>query len=215
MNMLQAYLSQLNTLESLGEEEERLLWAAYKDGGDLDSRYRLIEAHQHLVVRIVQGLAGASPHLMDLIQEGTVGLIEAVESFDPRRNVPFGAYAQYRIRGRVLNFFARERQGALPGSDWMADGLIEQAASLYSESGDPVSAVERDDISGHLRAAMNRLPAKEAQVISEVLIADRKPVSVAAEMHISESYLHKLRKRAIHRMRGMLSRLKAELTTPF
>ena len=48
---------------------------------------------------------------MDLIQEGTVGLIEAVERYDPDKNVAFSLYAVHRIRGRILNYLNKEYKG--------------------------------------------------------------------------------------------------------
>jgi len=82
------------------------LWRAFKKGGSLDARERLILRHFPLV-KFVAGRIGAglpaSVEFDDLVSYGTIGLIEAVDRFDPKRNVKFETYAVSRIRGAILD----------------------------------------------------------------------------------------------------------------
>ena len=111
--MFADYLRELQKVELLDSPDEARLWRAYKGRGDGRSRARLIEAYQPLVFKVAMHLRLPGTIVMDMIQEGTVGLIEAVERFDPGRGVRFSTFATYRIRGRILNALRRERQGAL------------------------------------------------------------------------------------------------------
>ncbi|MGE5553975.1 MAG: sigma-70 family RNA polymerase sigma factor [Betaproteobacteria bacterium] len=208
--MLEEYLRYLNSRAPLSAEEEAALWRTYKSTGDPDSRYRLIEGYQVLVVRIALSLGARSENAMDLVQEGTVGLLEAVEAFDPQRGVPFPSFAQHRIRGRMLDYFARQKACR---SDVSLDetGLQELAAAAGAEEeSDPVAQAEAGDVRRVLRGAVARLPSKEQRVVSAVYLQDREPGRVAEELSISVSYLHRLEKRAIRRLRGMLSRVARE-----
>ena len=104
---LQEYLQELNKIELLGRAEELALWQAYKDSGDARARKKLIEAYQPLVFKVASPFR-QQENIMDILQEGTVGLIEAVENFDYQRGVAFSIYASYRIRGRMQDFLQQE-----------------------------------------------------------------------------------------------------------
>ena len=91
------YVKELQRIKPLAREEEAQLWQAYKAGGEEDARRQLIEAYQPLVFK--QALPYRSlQNIMDVVQEGTVGLIEAVERYDPERGIAFSLFAIHRIR---------------------------------------------------------------------------------------------------------------------
>ena len=83
---LEDYMKELQSVELLEPDEEAALWRAYKSGGDMVARRRIIESYQPLVFKQAMPYR-ALPGIMDVIQEGTVGLIEAVERYDPARGV--------------------------------------------------------------------------------------------------------------------------------
>jgi RNA polymerase sporulation-specific sigma factor len=211
--MLDEYLRQLNSRPPLTSAEESALWQAYKGAGDPASRYRLIEGHQALVVRIVLSLGCTPDCAMDLVQEGTIGLLEALESYDPDRGVPFPSFAQHRVRGRMLDYFGRQKAGA---GDLSIDepGVVEVAVAATGTAGrdfDPVARAEAGAVRRVLKGAVARLPRKEQEVLSAVYLHDQEPGQVAEELSISVSYVHRLQKRAIRRLRGMLARTFREL----
>ncbi|MGE5507683.1 MAG: sigma-70 family RNA polymerase sigma factor, partial [Chitinophagales bacterium] len=76
---------------------------------------------------------------------------------------------------------------------------------------DPVGVMEEQSVRRVLKQALARLPQNEQRVVSAVYLEERKPERVAEEMEISVSYLHRLEKRAIRRLRGMLARAVAEI----
>lgn len=105
---LRNYLEELNKIRLLEQEEELELWKSYKQKNDLSSRELLISSYQPLIFKVVTQLHLNDSLLMDVIQEGTVGLIEAVERYEYERGVAFSLYATHRIRGRMLNFIQKE-----------------------------------------------------------------------------------------------------------
>lgn len=210
--MLQEYLAELSKLELLGEDEERALWHAFKQEGDRRSRQRLVESYQPLVLRIALRLATDESLCAELIQEGTLGLIEAVEGFAPERAVKFSTYAQHRIRGRMLDFLrrgARLYPLALELGRWEQE-VDEFLASVRDERVDVEEEVGRHMLRDKLQQALARLSGRERQIIEGIYLSDRTPQEVAADLGISASYLYKTQKRALRRLRGMLGRRKSE-----
>lgn len=90
----------------LSEEVEQRLWQAYRQHGDREARSKLIEAYTPLVKYVSSRLAPFVPptiELEDLISYGAVGLIQAVDRFDPERGIKFSTFAVSRIRGAILD----------------------------------------------------------------------------------------------------------------
>ncbi|MBI3998389.1 MAG: sigma-70 family RNA polymerase sigma factor [Armatimonadetes bacterium] len=202
--MFADYLRELQKVALLSPAEEADLWQAYRYRGEHAGRQRLIEAYQPLVFKIVMQLRPPEPLLMDLIQEGVVGLIEAVERFDPARGVRFSTFATYRIRGRALNALDRVR----------ADVSLEQILGLTEESAlarlaDPAAAsaltgVEDRALVEHVLRLIDRLPPRERAVLA-AMVGAKEPRRIARELHISLSHFYRLQKQATDRLRAMLS----------
>jgi len=88
----------------LDESDERELGHAARDRGDLDAARRLVVHNLRLVVAIAYQYRQAWLNVLDLFQEGSVGLMEAVRRWDPEVGTRFGSYAAYWIRAYVLRF---------------------------------------------------------------------------------------------------------------
>lgn len=102
---IQMYLREIGKVPLLsGEEEVRL--AKLKEQGDPEAKRRLIEANLRLVVSIAKKFTGRSLSLLDLIQEGNVGLFRAVEKFDYRKGYKFSTYATWWIRQAITRSLA-------------------------------------------------------------------------------------------------------------
>lgn len=95
-----AYLAEIGLIPLLGAEDEWRL-AARVQAGDAEARRRMIEANLRLVVTVARPYVGRGMLLMDLIAEGNLGLIRAVEKFDPARRLRFSTYAVWWIREAV------------------------------------------------------------------------------------------------------------------
>ncbi|MDD5289933.1 MAG: sigma-70 family RNA polymerase sigma factor [Patescibacteria group bacterium] len=103
---IQMYLREIGKVPLLSTEEEMQL-AKRKEKGDKEATHRLVEANLRLVVSIAKKFAGRSGlTLLDLIQEGNIGLFRAVEKFDYRKGYKFSTYATWWIRQAVSRALA-------------------------------------------------------------------------------------------------------------
>lgn len=101
---LQRFLAEARSYRRLTEEEERELVAAARGQGDVGAARRLVVHNLRLVVTIAYQYRRAWTNILDLFQEGSVGLMEAVRRWDPDLGTRFGTYAAYWIRAYILKF---------------------------------------------------------------------------------------------------------------
>lgn len=101
---LQRYLAEIRRFPLLSREEEHKLAVQYKEYGDLEAAYKLVTGNLRLVVLIAREYQKAFKNLLDLIQEGNIGLMEAVKKFDPYRGVRFPSYAVWWIRAYMIHY---------------------------------------------------------------------------------------------------------------
>lgn len=99
-----AYLQEAKKYPILSEEEEKELAIRLKETGDVDAAYQLTTANLMLVVKIAMTFKREWQSLMDLVQEGNVGLMKAVKNFDPFRGVRLSAYATWWIKSYILKY---------------------------------------------------------------------------------------------------------------
>ncbi|HBY73579.1 MAG TPA: RNA polymerase sigma factor RpoD [Candidatus Kerfeldbacteria bacterium] len=102
---IQMYLREIGKVPLLSTEEEIRL-AKLKEAGDLEAKRKLLEANLRLVVSIAKKFTGRSLSLLDLIQEGNIGLHRAVEKFDYRKGYKFSTYATWWIRQAITRSLA-------------------------------------------------------------------------------------------------------------
>jgi RNA polymerase primary sigma factor len=105
LDSLRLYLRSIGRVELLTAEEEVQL-AKRIERGDMDAKQHMIEANLRLVVSIAKSYLGRGLTFLDLIQEGSMGLIRAVEKFDYRRGYKFSTYATWWIRQAVTRAIA-------------------------------------------------------------------------------------------------------------
>jgi len=101
---LGAYMAETRRYPLLTPEEEHDLAVKLVEHGDSAAARRLIEANLRLVVKIAYEYRRAHKNLLDLVQEGNIGLIQAVSKFDPYRGVKLSSYAAFWIRAYILKF---------------------------------------------------------------------------------------------------------------
>ena len=104
---LTRYLSEIRRYPLLTRDEENEAARAFYEDGDVDAAKRLVTGNLRLVVKISMEYRRAWVSAMDLIQEGNIGLSEAVKRFDPYRGVRFSSFARYWIRALILQFILK------------------------------------------------------------------------------------------------------------
>src|SRR5213083_2192428 len=97
---LETYLREINETALLSADEEKML-ARRIEEGDSEARDRMVRANLRLVVNIARSYTGKGLALQDLIEEGNLGLLRAVEGFDPTMNTRFSTYASYWIKQSI------------------------------------------------------------------------------------------------------------------
>ncbi|MDB4932553.1 MAG: polymerase sigma-70, partial [Myxococcaceae bacterium] len=98
------FLEQIKRYPLLSEEDERALGRRARDGGDVDAMRLLVVHNLRLVVHIAFEFRRQWTNALDLIQEGSTGLVEAARRWEPAQGARFGTYAGYWIRAFVLRF---------------------------------------------------------------------------------------------------------------
>ncbi|MEW6203060.1 MAG: sigma-70 family RNA polymerase sigma factor, partial [bacterium] len=206
--MLDAFLREISSRPCLTEEKEAECWRKYKEEDCVEARALIIESYQPLVYKTVTSLKGITPEMtIDLIQEGIVGLIEAVERYDHSKGIRFSSYAPFRIRGRIINYLEKNIT-----RDVQLDQTAQQMQDILGMSArfaDPTSTkknvekmAEDDMLLNVVLNCLNRLSEKERTVVRGIYIDDKKAADLAKEMGISTSYLSRLQKKGIRRVRG-------------
>ena len=99
-----AYLQEAKRYPILSEEEEKELAIRLTEKGDVDAAYQLTTANLMLVVKIAMTFKREWQNVMDLVQEGNIGLMKAVKNFDPFRGVRLSAYATWWIKSYILKY---------------------------------------------------------------------------------------------------------------
>lgn len=158
-----AYLKEIGNFRLLSAEEEKVLGSQVKHGSKdeaQEARRHLIEANLRLVVSIAKHYIGQGLPLMDLIQEGNIGLIRAVDRFDYQRGYKFSTYATWWIRQSITRAITNQaRTIRLPAH--MVDEvnrLFRTRCSLNQEYG-------REPTEQELAAKMHLSPKKVSQII--------------------------------------------------
>ena len=119
IDSLRLYLRAIGRVPLLDAEEEVLRWRSASSAATSLPSSRMVEANLRLVVSIAKGYVGRGLTLLDLIQEGSLGLIRAVEKFDYRRGYKFSTYATWWIRQAVTRSLAdKGRTIRIPCTWW-------------------------------------------------------------------------------------------------
>jgi RNA polymerase sigma-32 factor len=106
-NSLQSYLIQINQFPLLTQEEEFQLAVTYRKYNDLKSAQKLITSNLRFVVKVAFEYKSYGVKLLDLVQEGNIGLMMAVKKFDPYKGYRFISYAIWWIRAYIQNFIIK------------------------------------------------------------------------------------------------------------
>ncbi len=98
------YMAELKKYPVLSREEEVELARRYRETGDRDALFRLVTSNLMMVVRVALSFRRAAKNLLDLIQEGNVGLLQAIDRFDPEVGVRLPTYAGWWVRAYMVKF---------------------------------------------------------------------------------------------------------------
>ncbi len=155
---LQRYLAEIRRFSLLSREEEHKLAVEYKEYGNIEAAYKLVTGNLRLVVMIAREYQKAFKNLLDLIQEGNMGLMEAVKNFDPYRGVRFPSYAVWWIRAYMIRYIM---------SDWrmVKIGTTQAQRKLFFNLQKEKEKLEAEGLTPGPKLLAQRLNVKEDEVV--------------------------------------------------
>ena len=202
----------------LSREEEGALLSRLEQGErEGEVRQQLIERNLRLVVYIARRFENTGVGIEDLISIGTIGLIKAVETYQPARNIKLATYASRCIENEILMYLRKNanRRGEVSldeplNTDWDGNELL--LSDVLGTDSDIIEKpleehVERDLLLG----AVERLSERERTIITLRFglngRRERTQKEVADLLGISQSYISRLEKRIIKRLKGEILQL--------
>jgi RNA polymerase sigma-32 factor len=155
---LRAYLTEVAQHPKLSKEEEHALAVRYRELGDKEAAYKLTVGNLWLVVALARRYQRAARSLLDLIQEGNIGLMEAVKNFDPYKEVRFPSYATWWIKAYIVRFLI---------ANWrmVKIGTTQAQRKLFFNLEKERARLERDGFSPTAKLLAEKLNVKESEVV--------------------------------------------------
>ena len=216
MNLLQTYLQDISKYPQLSPQEELTL-AQRARQGDTEAREQLIEAHLRMVVNIARQYQRPGVEMLDLIQEGNIGLIKAVDMFDPAQGNRLSTLAFYWINKHIQRFLNHEPDDLVSLDMEITDGsetlllsdTIEDRPSILGGQTIPhIDAVmEHEELQRQVREMLASLSQREQEVIRLLYGLDNYPVlsrkEVAQIIGVSLQYISRIRIDTLRRLKKM------------
>ena len=208
---LQRYLAEIRRYPLLTPEEEHNLAVRYREGGDLDAAYRLVTANLRLVVMMARRYENAFRNLFDLVQEGNIGLMEAVKKFDPYRGIRFPSYAVWWIRAYIIRYlmnnFRMVKVGTTQAQRRLFFNLQKEKQKLEAEGFEispkliarrlevkPQEVIEMEQrMSGRDVSVDAPVGASEEGTMLDLLSSDENPEAAVADAHYQKMVGEKMR----------------------
>lgn len=187
--------------------------------GDGDARSSLVEHNLRLVVYIAKKFDNTGVGVEDLISIGTIGLIKAINTFNPGKNIKLATYASRCIENEILMYLRRNSKTKLEVSideplnvDWDGNELL--LSDILGTSEDMIyKDIEREVDRKLLRKALEKLSDREQIIIKMRFGLDgtegeeKTQKEVADELGISQSYISRLEKKIMKRLKKEMIRL--------
>ncbi len=155
---LQQYLAEVRRYPYLSKEEELLLFHQYRTQGSREAAVKLILANLRVSVAIASEYLHTGADHMDLIQEGNVGLMQAIKKFDPTKNVRFYAYAAWWARAYILRYL-------LNNFRLVKIGTTQDQRKLFYNLRKEKAKLEREGFAPDTKLLADRLQVRERDVI--------------------------------------------------
>ncbi len=176
---LQRYLAEIRRYPLLTREEEHDLAVRFQREGDVAAAYRLVTGNLRLVVMIAREYQRSFRALLDLIQEGNIGLMEAVKNFDPYRGVRFPSYAVWWIRAYIIRYVM---------NNWrlVKLGTTQAQRKLFFNLQKEKDKLEAEGFVAGPKLLAQRLDVKEKEVIEMEQRLGASDLSIDTPLHEGE-----------------------------
>ncbi len=198
----------------LSLKEERDLLENIKD---CNSRNRLIEHNLRLVVYIAKKFENTGINIEDLISIGTIGLIKSINTFNPEKNIKLATYSSRCIENEILMYLRKNSNSKTEisideplNTDWDGNELL--LSDILGTDPDIIHREIEEEVDKELlKEAMHKLSARELEIIklrSGIENTEEKTQKEVADMlGISQSYISRLEKKIINRLRKEINKM--------
>lgn len=211
------YIGSTEVLPPPLKEPEESALIARLDAGDMAVKAKLIEHNLRLVVYIAKKFENTGIHIEDLVSIGTIGLIKAVNTFEPKKNIKLATYASRCIENEILMYLRRNLKNRVEVSldeplnvDWDGNELL--LSDVLGTESDMIYKKIEGEVEKHLLwQAMHKLNAREKTIIQLRFGledgAEKTQKEVADILGISQSYISRLEKRILKRLQREIRKI--------
>lgn len=210
------YIGGSDTLPPPFSPEEEAYWISCLACSSEEAKRKLVEHNLRLVVYIARRFENTKINIEDLISIGTIGLIKAINTFDPLKNIKLATYASRCVENEILMFLRKTNNQKTEisfdeplNTDWDGNELL--LSDILGTDNDAIMRHLEDDTDREmLMDALEKLSDREKSIISMRFglgnTTERTQKEVADMMGISQSYISRLEKRIIIRLKREMMR---------
>jgi RNA polymerase primary sigma factor len=219
--VLPPYLREIGRIPLIQREEEQQV-ARRAAAGDVAARNALITANLRFVVLVAKSYVNRGLPLEDLINEGNIGLINAIDHFDPERGCHFITYAIWWIRQAMIKAIHAAERVSIQGSDESTEPVSLDAPAFDEEGATPLTDMIPDrgnpgpedafldeSLKNEIEGLLERLPPRELSILRERFGLDgRKPASleeIGKRLKMTRERIRQIEKQALRRIRHSAS----------
>ena len=219
MSILNTYLRDISRYQRLTIEQELTLGEQAR-AGDQQARKRLIEAYLILPVNIAYQNLRPEIDLMDLIQEGNIGLIKAVDMFHPAQGNRLGTLARFWVEKYILRFLRDEMDDYVSldmpvvnsGETLLLSETIEDKGSIMGDQGikNIETIIERQELQKHMNVLLKNLSSNDLEVLQLFYGLNGYPQmnrhEISALIGISQDQISRIKTRALNRLKRLIDK---------
>lgn len=211
-----AYFNSIKKTKPLTKKEENLLWKNFHEKNDLSAREKLINANLKFVPTIAKQFKGCGLPFADIVEEGNIGLIKAIDRFDPKRDTKVISYAVWWIRKCILE--AIEKKGMIDAENvddifkptLNDDDIQTDETNIKIIVPEKIYDIEENENPFNVKQIVEELfegvPERERSIISEYygLYGDNPKTldEIGLEINLTKERVRQLNEKALKKMRS-------------
>lgn len=214
-NSISSYFEEIKNMKPLSKREENKLWKRFHEKNDMTARETLINANLKFVPTVAKQFKGCGLPFADIVEEGNIGLIRAIDRFDPKKDNKVISYAVWWIRKTIIE--AIEKKGMLDAEN--IDDLVPVEGEVEKESNELIPKViipnKQDftvnkeqpvDAKQILEELFEGVPERERFIVSDYFGLDGvKPKTleeIGEDLNLTKERVRQLNEKALKKMRS-------------
>jgi RNA polymerase primary sigma factor len=212
-----AYFNSIKKTKPLTKKEEKILWEKFRLNNDMSAREKLISANLKFVPTIAKQFKGYGLPFADIIEEGNIGLIKAIDRFDPKRDNKVISYAVWWIRKCILEAIEKKSMLEAENIDDIYKHVDDENEEESNENNIKVITTEKDDFNDNenefsfnikqvVEDLFEGVPERERSIISDYYglygEAPKTLDEIGLEVNLTKERVRQLNEKALKKMRS-------------